>query len=86
MLSTEDLSLTTEQCHAVNYARGQATAYVWGWQDAGGSRDSGYSLDFGDAFARVKAEYVAGRRGSMPSIQAAFNEWRAARQITDGIL
>lgn len=63
----------------VEYARGQATAYVWGRQDAGESvKDTGYSVEFGEAYAERKRKYETPNNGvgMMPNIQAAFEEWR----------
>lgn len=83
MLSTVDL--TPAQALTVEVARAQATGYVWGRQDAGESgRDTGYSLDFGEAYAAVKRAYVTEQRHSCPPIQSAFNEWRESRRITNG--
>jgi hypothetical protein len=56
----------------------QATAYVWGYQDAQGpaSRDTGSSMDFGYSYGIYAAEYALERRWSRRSIGDAFDAWR----------
>jgi hypothetical protein len=69
--------MTESRKHALDIARAQATAYVWGRQDAGESeRDTGYSLDFGTAYVERKRAYLEGETGFMPNIETAFLEWR----------
>jgi hypothetical protein len=69
--------LTTEQKTRIDTARAQATAYVWGRQDAGEStRDTGYSVDFGNAYSFRMRQYVTEEKFFMPNIQGAFVEWR----------
>jgi hypothetical protein len=67
---------------AAEIARAQATAYVWGRQDAGESgRDTGYSISFGEAYAARKRAYLTEQACFMPNIEAAFTEWRDTGRI-----
>lgn len=67
----------------VDIARAQATAYVWGRQDAGESlRDTGYSIDFGEAYAEHVRQYNEGKIGMRMNIQSAFNNWRQFGEIS----
>lgn len=62
---------------AVEIARAQAAAYVWGRQDAGESnRDTGYSLDFGNAYAERKRAYLEGSTGYLPNLETAYLDWK----------
>lgn len=64
----------------VEIARAQATAYVWGRQDAGESnRDTGFSLDFGRYYADLKRDYLEGKPGHLPNIQGAYEKWHSER-------
>lgn len=80
--------LPEAQRRSIEYARGQACAYVWGRQDAGEAQhDTGYSLDFGEAFSTRKAAYIVGLpglSGMMPNLEDAFREWRVTGDITEG--
>ena len=74
---------STEQ--VIEIAKCQATAYVWGRQDAGeSSRDTGYSLDFGQHYAELKRSYLEGKSGYLPSIETAFTKWRDSRTEARG--
>lgn len=80
MIDVSDL--TTGQATRVNTAQAQATAYVWGRQDAGESaHDTGYSIDFGNVYAARMKKYVTEGTHFMPNIQAAFVEWRDTGEI-----
>jgi hypothetical protein len=69
----------------VERLQGQATAYVWGFQDAGGDKDTGVSIEFGYAFGVVAAKYEwpSGGIGSRPNIQDAWQSWREHGEIRD---
>jgi hypothetical protein len=74
--------LTAAEEHAVDIARATAAAYVWGRQDAGESgKDTGYSLEFADYFAAMKAAYLREERHMLPSVGDAFTEWRDTKAI-----
>ena len=74
--------LTTDEATRVNVAKAQATAYVWGRQDAGESdRDTGYSIDFGNAYAERVRLFVTEGTHFLPNIQSAFIEWRDTGKI-----
>jgi len=61
----------------IEIARAQATAYVWGRQDAGeAEKDTGFSLDFGRHYAELKRAYLEGKSGYLPNIQGAYESWR----------
>lgn len=63
-------------------SRAQATAYVWGRQDAGdGEFNCAPSLAFGEAFKAVSMLYLNEAIWSKPSIQGAFVEWRTTGRI-----
>lgn len=71
------------QRRAVEDATAQATAYVWGRQDAGESaRDTGYSIDFGAAYGRRRHLYECQATGFMPNIASAFEQWRDTGTIS----
>ncbi|MGW4720678.1 hypothetical protein [Nocardia sp. NPDC004260] len=55
----------------------QATAYVWGWQDATGkgSAETGDSIDFGHAYGVYAQDYKDGKYGSRHPIQDAWRAW-----------
>jgi hypothetical protein len=62
---------------------GQAMAYVWGRQDAGeGTRDTGDSQQFADAYGRHAAAYALGMIGMRSPIQEAFLIWRDGGTIS----
>ncbi len=58
----------------------QAMAYVWGWQDAlgVGARNTGWSLDFGTAYAVYAADSAGKSRMSIPN---AFTQWNETGEI-----
>lgn len=73
--------MTQDHRHTLDIARAQATAYVWGRQDAGESdRDTGYSLDFGHYYAARKAAYLQGETGYMPNMETAYLDWRQEQE------
>lgn len=62
----------------------QAVAYVWGFQDAGGTvRDPERSAEFGYAYGIVAAKYEWQRDGlgSRPAIQDAWRSWQEYGEI-----
>jgi len=62
----------------------QATAYVWGFQDAGGEpRDTGRASEFGWAYGTIVARHVTDRLGALPSIPEAWQSWRVHGEIRD---
>lgn len=67
--------------------RGQATAYVWGRQDAsedaGLTKDTAFSVDFGVAFAIHAAEYELGRRGHRLNVRSAYDRYVKGLPISD---
>lgn len=64
-------------------AHAQACAYVWGRQDAGESgKDTGYSLDFADAFRARRRLYDDEKVCFMPNLESAFKEWRDTGKIS----
>lgn len=64
--------LATEQMY-----RDKATAYVWGWQDAGGSKFDGLAdpWAFSVAYGLLAAQFLDEQRTHMPPIQDAFQSW-----------
>lgn len=71
--------MTQDIERALEIARAAACAYVWGRQDAGeSSRDTGYSMEFGEHYAARKRAYLTGESGYLPNIETCFIEWRDA--------
>ena len=80
----EDLTdpITRRMEIAVEVARAQAAAYVWGRQDAGESgRDTGYPIAFGEAFTKRKRAYLEEKTCLLPNIERAFTKWRDTGSI-----
>ena len=76
--------LTDAERRTVECARMQASAYVWGRQDAGDA-DTGDSGDFGKAYAARQSQHFANAWRTMPDIGSAFLEWRKTGEISTGI-
>jgi len=67
---------------AAEYARGEATAYIWGWQDAGGDgKDTGYSIAFGRMFGELKRLHMAEEVSGLGNIERTFQQWREHRSV-----
>lgn len=61
---------------------GQALAYVWGWQDAGGApHDPNCAPRFADAYGVHVARYAKGLVSFRVSLQAAWTQWLAGQPI-----
>lgn len=66
----------------VRLCRAQATAYVWGYQDAtGGDKDTSESWDFAVAYAWHAYDYATAARFNRLPIQAAYQEWTRTKKI-----
>jgi hypothetical protein len=67
----------------VEIAGAQATAYVWGRQDAGESaHDTRYSLDFGKYYAEKTRGFYGGTDGpGLSNIEGEYLRWRAAQEV-----
>lgn len=75
--------LTASDERTVDFFRGQATAYVWGRQDAGeDARDTGYSIDFGYAYGIHAARYALGEIGCRTNFERAFREFKSTGEVT----
>jgi hypothetical protein len=77
------LALSDSQRKRVEYAGGQAMAYVWGRQDAlgTGARDTGWSTDFAHVYMMHDARYVTEQVGYRRNIQAAYDRWVTGQPI-----
>jgi hypothetical protein len=72
--------------HALDIARAQAAAYVWGRQDAGESdRDTGYSIDFANWWAARKLAYLEQQAHFLPNLESAFLEWRRQQPAAEAL-
>lgn len=68
----------------VEMLQAQATAYVWGRQDAGEDpNDTGYSIDFGRTYAMHSCWHESGQLCYRRNIQDAFLRFRAGLSIED---
>jgi hypothetical protein len=68
--------LPAYQRRDVDQLHGQAIAYVWGWQDAGGApKDTQVSTEFGYAYGIHAARFAVGVVSFRPSIQDAYQRW-----------
>lgn len=65
----------------VNELTAQAIAYVWGYQDASGGRDTDESWQFGNAYGIHAARFALELSSSRRSIQDAFRNWRATGTV-----
>jgi hypothetical protein len=66
----------------VDTLRAQATAYVWGRQDAGeGDRDTGISHEFADVYGRHAAAFTLELVGFRRNIQDAYDRWRSGGDL-----
>lgn len=80
---THDLDDPQMRCR-VEYAYGQALAYVWGRQDVPGStevRDTDRSERFAEVWARYIRDYMEQRVFWRPNIQDAYETWSRSRVI-----
>lgn len=70
-------SLSVSAQTTVNELHGQATSYVWGWQDAGGDPyDSADATAFGIAYGLYAAMFAAQKIHSRSPIKDAYGWWR----------
>ena len=70
-----------ERCYVLptlneEIAAAQAAAYVWGRQDAGEAGNTGYSLDFADAFEARRRAFDRQETCFLPNLENAFTQWR----------
>ena len=64
----------------VEIARAQGAAYVWGRQDAG-ERETGYSVDFSEAWAERVRQAETGETAGRPDIRTFYEHWRDTGRI-----
>lgn len=67
----------------VGLSNAKAQGYAWGWQDCnkGAVRDTGDASEFGYAYGTITAHYEDGKRGTLPSIQRAWEAWISGEDI-----
>lgn len=69
---------------AVEIAQAQAISYVWGRQDAGEDmKDTGFSIDFGRAYALHVCWYESQQICYRRNIESAFLRFRDGLSIED---